>query len=375
MSGHEMEFKATLVPHRSDSTAARQPPALSDPAIDHRLWGLNAGDRSRVLGLYDQGKKLVPSYNKIQKNVQTRQDQIMRSVNGTDDWDWFMHTDVPGYDGLELREERLAVQEAALRREKIKYFFERDPELCHLMREREAVERPIYQVAAACADLQLCQSFTAIILQKLPRELRDQIYNYQWTEEHIRSLNDAISFVPKYHSADEAGTGVQYLPVPRFANAALVGEEFASEAATTYFKDLSNVELDYRYVRAYLERDRFGSMAFSFKDAIRRLVITIDEDYVFLMIREANMDVKVLGYDFFSTTEDYDADVFSEQLNYYLTAGTPEEWLEMKAKEIKEMPRGPFRQRCKRTLRIMRKNLESVMRDSRKAAESARASV
>lgn len=27
MSGHEMEFKATLVPHRSDSTAARQPPA------------------------------------------------------------------------------------------------------------------------------------------------------------------------------------------------------------------------------------------------------------------------------------------------------------------------------------------------------------
>lgn len=60
------------------------------------------------------------------------------------------------------------------------------------------------------------------------------------------------------------------------------------------------------------------------------------------------MDVKVLGYDFFSTTEDYDADVFSEQLNYYLTAGTPEEWLEMKAKEIKEMPRGPFRQRCKR---------------------------
>jgi len=378
-------------------------PRLSDPAIDHRLWGLNAGDRSRVLGLYDQGKKLVPSYNKIQKNVQTRQDQIMRSVNGTDDWDWFMHTDVPGYDGLELREERLAVQEAALRREKIKYFFERDPELCHLMREREAVERPIYQVAAACADLQLCQSFTAIILQKLPRELRDQIYNYQWTEEHIRSLNDAISFVPKYHSADEAGTGVQYLPVPRFANAALVGEEFASEAATTYFKDLSNVELDYRYVRAYLERDRFGSMAFSFKDAIRRLVITIDEDYgniysgkwiacralydnmksllmlrdrqelsveiylesdmqwnlalfqaletikpVFLMIREANMDVKVLGYDFFSTTEDYDADVFSEQLNYYLTAGTPEEWLEMKAKEIKEMPRGPFRQRCKR---------------------------
>jgi hypothetical protein len=69
---------------------------------------------------------------------------------------------------------------------------------------------------------------------------------------------------------------------------------------------------------------------------------------VFLTFREANIDIKVLGYDFFSTTEDDDTDIFSEQLNYYLTARTPKEWLDMKAKEIKEIPRGPLRQRCKR---------------------------
>ncbi|KAH6872693.1 hypothetical protein BKA58DRAFT_438797 [Alternaria rosae] len=429
MSGYDMECKATLVTHRSDSTAAKQPPAVSDLSIDHRLWGLNAEDSARVLGLYDQGRRLIPGYNKLQKDIETRQNQIMRSVNGTDDWDWLMRNNVPEFEELDLQGMSIPEQEVILRRVKIKDYFDEEI-LRDLMGEMEAVEGPIDQIAATCADLQLCPSFTAIILRKLPPELRDQIYHHLWMEEQIKSMDQAISFVPKHHSLDEAGTKVQDLPVPRFANAALVGEDFASEAVATYFRDLSKFELDYRYVRACLERDHFGSMPFSFKEAIRHLVITVDEDFgnlysgkkiacralsdsmnsllmlrerqclsveiylgpdmqwrlalfqalevikpVFLMLRKANIDVKILGYDFFSTTEDDDADVLSEQLNIYFTASTPEEWLEMKAKEIKEMPQGPLRQRCKRTLRIMRKNLEFVMRDSRKGAESARASV
>jgi hypothetical protein len=372
-----------------------------DPAIDHRIWGLNDEDSCRVLGLYDKGRVLIEAYNKVQKDIETRQDSIMEVVNATDDWDYEFSCGIPisNFDPDMSDHE----PEIALRRAKIKHFFGRDTELCDLMKEREAARDLINQVATMCADLQRCPGFTAIILEKLPRELRDQIYDYLWMGQYIESMDQAISFAPKYYLSDEAGTTAPDLPVPRFANATFVGVDFASEAAARYFRSLSNAELDYRYVRVHLERNNFGPMEFAVRDNIQHLVMTIDEKHgtiypgkriasralddsmnsllmlkdnrslrveiylepgmqwslafyqalevikpVFLTLCEANINIRVLGYDFFSTTEDDDADIFSEELNRYLTAATPVEWLDMKAKEIKEMPPGPFRQRCNR---------------------------
>jgi hypothetical protein len=196
------------------------------------------------------------------------------------------------------------------------------------------------------------------------------------------------------------------LPVPPFANSHLVGNEFAQETATYYFRMRRIAEVDYRCVRAYLERDRFGPMPFLVKNVIRRLVIKIDwdmckhtyfgedsrEDFAYdaladsiasllilrhhkdmaieiylhpdmqfcpslyrvletmkpgyLSLREANVNIKVLGYEWFSVM-DADDDTTSEQLNCYFTR-TPEEWLDMKAKEIRAILEAKLRKRCKR---------------------------
>jgi hypothetical protein len=372
-----------------------------DPAIDRRIWGLNDEGRSRVLGLYDKARVLIGACNKVQKDVERRQDWIEKSLIAADDWNYEISSDILEFDpNPDVETHSL---EVAFRRAEIERFFDRDTELCDLMRELEAASDRVDQIATMCADLQLCPAFTDIILGKLPRELRDQIYDYLWTEECIESMDGAISFAPRYYFSDEAGTNVLDLPVPRFANATFVGVDFASEAAARYFRSLSNAEIDYRYVRAHLERNNFGPMEFAVRDNIQHLVMRVDETYgtifpgkriasralddsmnsllmlkdnrnlrveiylepgmqwsmafyqalevikpVFLTLCEANIDIRVLGYDFFSTTEDDDADIFSEQLNYYLTAASPGEWLDMKAKEIKEIPPGPLRQRCNR---------------------------
>ena len=76
------------------------------------------------------------------------------------------------------------------------------------------------------------------------------------------------------------------------------------------------------------------------------------------------MDVRVLGYDFFNPIEDDSEWIFSEQLNYYFN-GTPEEWLEMKTKEVKEIADTRQRKACKSILRAMRVNLGFFNEESR----------
>ncbi|KAB2105704.1 hypothetical protein AG0111_0g5635 [Alternaria gaisen] len=421
-----MKRTARSDPNRSDLTAAKRPRTVPNPATDRRFWGLSCEDSARVVDLYDEGRLLIADYNKAQQEVEARRNLLEESARGPGEWDFMSRWDFD----FEYEFDDTADEEEQLRHAKLKYIMDKDTELYNLVRDLEAASYSVDRIATACADLQLCSSLTAIILAKLPRELRDHVYDYLWTGEHVKSMDKAISFVPQHCFSDEAVINAPELPVPRFANVTFVGLEFASEAATRYFRVLSSAELDYRYVRAHLERNRFGPMRFSVKNEIRRLVMTIDESAgtiypgtriarealndsmnsllmfkdhqnisieiyleagmqwslafyqalevikpVFMTLREANIDIKVLGYDFFSTTEDDDTDILSEQLNHYLTAGKPEEWLDMKAREVKSIPRGLLRQRCKRTLRIMRKNLEFYIRDSRKATGAAIASL
>jgi hypothetical protein len=68
---------------------------------------------------------------------------------------------------------------------------------------------------------------------------------------------------------------------------------------------------------------------------------------VYLSLREANIDIKALSYEFFKPIGDDVSDTTSEQLNYYFTS-KPKEWLEMKAEDIKAIPQVQLRRRCKR---------------------------
>jgi hypothetical protein len=225
----------------------------------------------------------------------------------------------------------------------------------------------------------------------------------------VHEMDSSISKFALATSMDQSTMAPIDLPVPRFANAHFMGNDFAEEAATYYFRVRRIAEIDYRCVRAYLERDRFGPLIFLVKNAIRRLTIKIDwdmckgtysgEDFayealsdsmdslhllqnhkdmaieiflhtdmqfcpslyrvldtimpVFLLLREANVNIKVLGYEWFSQV-DADDDATSEQLNYYFTR-TPEEWLDMKAEEIKAIPEAKLRRRCRRVSILLAK--------------------
>lgn len=204
--------------------------------------------------------------------------------------------------------------------------------------------------------------------------------------------NIAYQDRPAEHSSD--------LPVPIFANPRFFGTDFASEFALRYVRALNGAEIDYRCVRAHINRDRFGSLEFPFKKFINCLTIAVGEidgygldppfaetawrdsldsllglkdnrsvkiivylpervQYqkrffeileatrpFFHIFGENSMDVKILGYDFFNPIEYDPENIFSEQLNRYFD-GTAEEWLDMKAKEIKEIPEAKQRKACK----------------------------
>lgn len=268
----------------------------------------------------------------------------------------------------------------------------------------------LQRLAKQCSQLQ-CAPLAATILASLPRELRDYIYNFLWTADggSVEKLNSAIS-------SHDAPTGLSShdiasldLPVPFFADATFVGNSFAEEAAIWYFRMLSCVEVDYRYVRGYLERNTFGSMPFVPSNVIRQLTITIEwlihdgggVDYValqdsmnsLLMLQDrtdlaielylsrdlqfsrtlfhvleaikpvfhtleqkkSGTQIKVMGYQFFTpawrhtptTTHTPQAKTHAtvELLNYYF-AGTPEQWLALKEEEIQAIPQTQRREKC-----------------------------
>ncbi|XP_014558899.1 hypothetical protein COCVIDRAFT_24632 [Bipolaris victoriae FI3] len=295
-----------------------------------------------------------------------------------------------------------------------------DPTLQRLKAQLIIADEKLNSVATACSELELCLPLTSLILSRLPRELRDQIYDLLWGDEHAERLDEALSITPDALKISEQPIlDLPHLSVPPFANSRFVGIEFASEAATRYFRAITVAEIDYRCVRAHINRNRFGPMCFPIKEIISRLTISVYENSLYglgmsgfaktaledsldslLMLksnrhlkvkiylpwriqykkslfqvletirpfsatfRNANMDVRVLGYDFFNPIEDDSEWIFSEQLNYYFD-GTPEEWLEMKIKEVKEIADARQRKACKGILRAMRVNLEFFNKESR----------
>ncbi|KAG9381428.1 hypothetical protein A1F94_008748 [Pyrenophora tritici-repentis] len=425
---------------------AEQPRSAMKMTTDHRFWGLNATKRGSAAGPLQDGKgthgptreaqagvrstyilptvlllnltvstrarksflrritvEAAPFHTRIYRNQDAHLFDLQRDGWTDDDSDRGWSRDSDDEDSDYIRQ----VDPMFTKRGR-DHVIKNDTELFCLMKALEDNDSEINRVAAVCADIQL-SSLSAIIIEHLPpRELRDQILGYLWTKKRVRDMDESLSSSPRKKHLGQTSMEMPEILVPQFANAAVVGAEFASEAAALYFRTLIGAEIDYRCVRAHLERETVGTMPCSVAKTIRRLTVKIEEGYIgwvidyealkdcmqsllmlkdrggmcieiylnssiqysgalfrvletirpfYLALRDTKVKIKVFGYNFFSLLEDESDDVFSEQLNYYFM-GTPEEWLKMKKMENQEILEAPLRNHCKRTVKIMRKNLE-----------------
>jgi hypothetical protein len=262
----------------------------------------------------------------------------------------------------------------------------------------------------------LCPPFIACVEAAFPKELRDLVYSYLWDEDCVDFVDEHVSKaaprLPKLW-----GIPVKWavpldwvLPTPFFADTRFVGEQFAREAATWYFRHASNAEVHYRLVRAFFGMEKFGDMSFRPRDVIRRLTIEVawsiyawhefayadfrenmeylltlpvKDDFeiviylprdmqfsrlffhvldtlkpIYKALVEKGMRVKVLGYQFFTPSwkygHDSDDEMKLEQAREYTTAEqlncyfdmTPETWFTMQAAEISAIRQPQRRAKC-----------------------------
>ncbi|KAF1829475.1 hypothetical protein BDW02DRAFT_573931 [Decorospora gaudefroyi] len=428
MSHRELKRKAAPGSRAGEPPSAKRPRRGIEPELDHRYWGLDLDQRAQVLRLYKEGIALTAKQRSIKQEIWGRRKNLLddnHTGEGLSDSDEgvsycaeYSSDESPYCSDAYYSVDSDACQvfmESRSCREHREQLMDEDADLECLVEKWTSNNSKIQQVATECADLQLCSPFITMICNRLPRELRDQIYDCLWTAEDVLQMDGEISAFSMTSDETRAIMAVTDLPVPRYANADLVGHQFAAEAAEWYLRMRKEAEVDYRCVRAYLERDRFGPMPLFIRNCIRRLIIKIDcqaslitgMDYealrdsmdsllmlkdhddlaieiyldqglqyhlafyrvleiiksAYLVLREANLDIKVLGWEFFSPVGNDPCDVESEQLNYYFT-GTPKEWLDMKAEEIKAIKERKLRIQCQRILRIMQGNLASFMRST-----------
>jgi hypothetical protein len=255
----------------------------------------------------------------------------------------------------------------------------------------------------------VCPTFAASVYERLPRELRDLTYDYLWDDLSTSRVDDQVDL--PYMRQDEARHLRSWiLEVPHFADAKVVGESFAREAATWYFRSVTKAEIHYRLVRAFLNMESFGNMAFRPRNIIRRLTIDIawemlgyfthdvayaelqenletlqtlpvKEDFeiiiylsrdmqfsrtlfrvletlrpIYTALVQKGMKVKILGYRFFTpqwrNPNDFREEVIPERVCTtaeqlnYYFEGTPEEWLDMKEAELQTIKQPQRKMKC-----------------------------
>lgn len=266
-------------------------------------------------------------------------------------------------------------------------------------------QRPLHELANRSAAL-LCRPLIEAIHEALPAELRDQVYDLLWDEDAIDLVDKQLA-LPNGSVQDERLSNDWVLEVPFFANAKVVGESFAREAATYFFRMVTDAEIDYRLVQAYLRMENFGNMSLRPREITRLLRIDLAWSFSFnhfayadlqanleslldLPVRDdfaievfiprdmqfsrtlfhildiikpiyrafvtKGMVIKVLGYCFFTPSWRQLADytdgpepkqfcTTAELLNCYFD-GTTEEWFTMKDAEIAAIKNPRRREKC-----------------------------
>jgi len=256
--------------------------------------------------------------------------------------------------------------------------------------------------ANECATL-LCTPIANAICQFLPAELRNQVYDHLWDPLAIDLTDEQISRSSQEHSLSTDWV----LKLPFFADASFVGEHFSREAAIYFLRVLTDSEVDYGVLQAYLRMKSVGNMDLRPGEIIRRLRIDVPyrtnpcsfayadlkrnlESLLDLSVRndltvevfldrelqfsrnffhimdiikpiyqtlvEKGMTIKVLGYRFF--TPDWRQGVYdigrpepkqhcttAEILNCYFD-GTTEEWFAIKDAEIATLKNPRRREKC-----------------------------
>lgn len=242
-----------------------------------------------------------------------------------------------------------------------------------------------------------------------PLELRNHIYDYLWDEKAVRLVDSQLAeIVPGQVDLQSAPKWA--LRVPYFVDANYVGEAFAREAATLFWRLITDAEIHYRLVRSFLNMSSFGNMSLRPCDIIRRLVIDVgfsqagyyrvnvvlaelidglesllalpvrdDLEIIIYIEREIQfsrnlfkvlevmkptyhaltqkgMKVKVLGYQFFTPAWRNPNDIREEakvrrpcttaEQLNFYFAMTPYEWLDMKEGEINEIKQFVRKERC-----------------------------
>ena len=136
------------------------------------------------------------------------------------------------------------------------------------------VHRALRETAEKYSAL-VCHPFARTVPARLPRELRDQVYDYLWDQTSRGRVEEWFS--PSTDAEDDDGSLQNcVLTAPHFAHATFVGEDFASEAVTWFFSMLKKPEVDYRRAQTYIQMKNFGSVTIRPIDVIRHLAIWVE---------------------------------------------------------------------------------------------------
>ncbi|KAF2828207.1 hypothetical protein CC86DRAFT_369324 [Ophiobolus disseminans] len=374
------------------------------------LWALDAQQRRQVLGLYKEAKELAVFVQELEIKIKTSE---LKEHQLRVDLESRSKSSVSAYVRSKL--EDLRDGEMSLNR-KLKQTTVETGELRKLLTQRE---EPLQKLAKQCASI-VGLSFAITVLTRLPRELRDNIYDYLWDSKSVDHVEEWIS--ASHEVGRKASSLHHWDPLaPSFADATYIGELFAQEVVTWFFRMIKKPEVDYRAVQAYLEMDTFGSMTFRPRDVIRRLTIKVDwefssqrgvaygdlqknlESVLSLPVRDdfvveifialvlfpvvelfhvlevirpiyrglvdKGMRVDVLGDRFFAAKWRDRADKkaapkrtpreMAGLLNDYFDVTTPEEWLLLKETEINQFSHQRRKMKCLQMLDKMRNDMQT----------------
>jgi hypothetical protein len=143
----------------------------------------------------------------------------------------------------------------------------------------------------------LLQPFADIVHASLPAELRELTYDCLW-DDHFTDYVDSQISAECTLNDDVRNSQDWILEAPSFADAKFVGDAFAREAATYFFRWATGAEVHYRCAKAFLNMKHFGGMSFRPRDVIRRLTVNIEYSFT---------SQNAIDFDFYELHENLDS--------------------------------------------------------------------
>jgi hypothetical protein len=132
--------------------------------------------------------------------------------------------------------------------------------------------RALTELIEQCASL-WCSSIAASVHARLPREVRDAIYDHLWDQKSREDLDKKIS-APYIGACDSRVHKEWVLKAPFFSDARFMGHTLAHEAAARFFRTLK-ARVAFQVLPVFLRIERFGSMELRPIDFMRCLTVDV----------------------------------------------------------------------------------------------------